>query len=112
VAQDVSARASSAGTAIPEDEVHQNQLRLLWVCSLRFDTANSHHVQATQNDSRNPMNITIDVTHRQWRFDASHWRAGFRVIQEIPRRKVRGFGISPAGSQLPLRQAQGQLHAC
>ena len=29
------------------------------------DAANSHHVQATQNDSRNLINITTEITHRQ-----------------------------------------------
>lgn len=42
--------------------------------------ANSHHVQATQNDSRNLMNITIDATHRQWRFAASHWQYVERAL--------------------------------
>jgi hypothetical protein len=84
VAQGVSARAPSAGTACSRRcLVHQNQLLLPWVRRLRHNAANSHHVQATQNDSRNRINITSDPTHRQWRFDASHWQGragGWKVV--------------------------------
>jgi hypothetical protein len=74
VAQGVSARASSTGTAFLED-VSSSKSAAFTLGLLR--TANSHHVQATQNDSRNLMNITTGITHRQQQFDASHCQSGY-----------------------------------
>jgi len=58
VAQGVSARASSIGTAY--SKMFSSSKPAAFTLGL-LRTANSHHVQATQNDSRNLMNITSDI---------------------------------------------------
>src|SRR5437868_438500 len=77
VAQGVSARASSTATAFLED-VSSSKTSCIYLGFVAIP-ANSHHVQATQNDSRNLMNITIKITHRQQDIAASQWESGFSV---------------------------------
>jgi len=74
VAQGVSARASSIGTAY--SKMFSSSKPAAFTLGL-LRKANSHHVQATQNDSRNLMNITTSVTHRQHQLAASHCQSGF-----------------------------------
>jgi hypothetical protein len=89
VAQGVSARASSIATAY--SKMFSSSKPAAFTLGL-LRTANSHHVQATQNDSRNLMNITTGlhiVNRRKAHLTAN---VGRTLLSALPKaEKKHGF---------------------